>query len=350
MNASCVVEECEQANWFLGAAGVCNATTNRCECPPGFSGRFILNPSETCHISHLLKLVFSSFGLGINVIAMGLLFAFFGKVMNDIKSLSSRASIVPVSFESKRGQGMRLIRGFTKTLRGGSMSAMTEEKRRSTIMRRKLSVLFVLACFCVYLLFNLPRMIIVFGDLDIFAEELHGPWMLIYVTGDVGFVLGMSGFLYSFYKSLPNVTYLAKTAGINSILAQNPSCKCRPYVEIQYAQSSFMPFRVVIYYVMHVNSIILVLIFYAIGFIYTADAVQGFRENVTTVLTIFYALMSTDLYIVYCMIYYLTVKLFRQVSPMRTSKPLSSKSQTCRFSERTKVGCRCQKSKWQCSA
>ena len=227
MNLSCVVAECEQAHWFLGAAGVCNATTNRCDCPAGFSGRFILNPSETCHISHTLKVVFSCTALVVNIIALILNFAFISKVACQVKTLSRKSTIFPAANGVRRSIMVR-SKGNSKICSGAqhfSQTELYEGKRRQTILNRKISVISVLVCFCIYLVLNLARMLKVFLEVDAFAEELPAVWMMVYITADVGFVSGMSGFLYSFYKSLPNVSSLAQSVGIHCALSRYPSCK-----------------------------------------------------------------------------------------------------------------------------
>lgn len=103
---------CEQSSWIFGVAGVCNETSQRCVCPPGYDGKDDFQDWNDCHIRSSLSRSLHGMVFGLALLTV----------------VSSGFGLV---YTSRRGGGVfvlwwhacRFARGDSESLReGGGLS------------------------------------------------------------------------------------------------------------------------------------------------------------------------------------------------------------------------------------
>ena len=184
--------------------------TGVCECPPGFSGTYILSNENDCYISDRYKRVlnlvtFSSATFTVLVAVVAL-----SKVTIEVHRIY-RPNIFPetLKLSNRRASGSIASRG----------------NLNERVLKRKLLMIQSMCFFMLYALCEVYRTAILVNDANALATEFDASVVVAYDIGLCATTLGIFTFLYIYTTSLPKGGQLAAVLGITYDARRYNRCK-----------------------------------------------------------------------------------------------------------------------------
>ena len=197
MNSTLICDPmiCESSSWVLGAAGTCNNSTGVCECPPGYSGTYILVSENDCHISTVFRQFMGVANFCVAVLALIASIIGLVKVTKDISRIY-RPRIFP--YMNKAEYSIRVSK---------------RRLRNKTVFERKLVALSAISLFFIQAVCEVVRTSALLRDHEAYA---HGLPVDAAIIAGFGFGASRWAFFLSLYihtSSLPKNEQLAVVLG-----------------------------------------------------------------------------------------------------------------------------------------
>ena len=211
----CDPARCEVKAWSGGAAGACNHTTQLCECPFGYSGRYVLNPSNTCHFNHSFKRSLNTALFSVNAVASLILTFYVILVALQLSRLRKRP-VLPAQSSIDQKPADRFRRVVITAHRASLLQR---------VVKRKRIVLLNLLMYYYFVLCDLHRTSSMMVDVDIYADRFPPVVALLYGSSAAAILCGLYTTAYLHYTSIPNAAILAERVGIRSIYVSYPNRK-----------------------------------------------------------------------------------------------------------------------------
>jgi hypothetical protein len=254
---------CEQSSWIFGVAGMCNETSQRCVCPPGYDGKDDFQDWNDCHIRSslsrslhsmvfglaLLTAVFSGFGLVYTSRRGGGVFVLWWHARRfargDLESLregggasvggaragkceSGGSSLLDATVTAGGGgeeacgapADCQRAGGVSSRFGSGSTSASVKAERQSRdASLRQFGMLFLFFCFglttCVFQFYMLlPQPVHLYDGVVV--------QRLAYFFAASSMIVGLWQVTHMLYASLPNMGVFGPMFGISNVFTQYP--------------------------------------------------------------------------------------------------------------------------------
>ena len=194
---SCKIDKCESSQWFLGTAGKCN-TTGMCECPPGYSGWYILSAYNDCHMSDTFKDVLNSITLGCAICTL----------------LGSLIALLKVSREITQIYKPRILPLILVGYHHKQAIVRKSELSQGYVLQRKLLVVRNTFFFLSFSVCEVYRSSLFWQSPYQYSQDLPLHIILVNGAGICSSTSGIFLFLYIYTTSLPRGGQLAAVLGI----------------------------------------------------------------------------------------------------------------------------------------
>ena len=207
----CEKQICEGQKWLVGVPGRCNNLTGLCECPEGYSGTYILNIENDCHISNAFREVTNMVTFSTAFCALlGSIAAFF-KVLLEVLSMY-KLRVVPVGNYSTWPVGQRLKPWQTR------------------LMLRKRLVLRTIGLMGLFTVCDVQRSAVLLDNAEAYAVEFPVPATVIYGVGRFALSAAIFHFFYIYTTSLPQSEKLEAILGRKFNAKRYKQSKCTDLV------------------------------------------------------------------------------------------------------------------------
>ena len=200
---------------------MCNVTSGECVCPIGFSGKFVLNPSNGCHLSESFKHVIVLLLFSLNLITNMLLLYYVLFVILQIRCLQ-RTTVLPLLSRPPAVTPNQAFRSMVIRAHKASL--------RQRVVKRKRLVLLNLFLYLYFTICDLYRTSLMLVVIDVYAERLPITIAWLYGTSSCALMTALYTTAYLHYRSIPNAAALAARVGIRSVYVSYPNCKCHSFV------------------------------------------------------------------------------------------------------------------------
>ena len=202
---------CETSSWVLGAAGECNNLTGICECPPGYSGVYILVSENDCHVSTLFKQILDTANFCVALSALVASIIALVKVTTEIFRIH-RPSVVPIYGKIKMG--------YTGT-------DAKHKARHNHILQRKLLAVRNIVLFFIHSSCEVFRTSVLLRNHEAYAHGLPVDAAIISGIGLGASRCAFFLFLYIYTTSLPRNEQLSAVLGRRYDARKYKKSKCR---------------------------------------------------------------------------------------------------------------------------